>query len=317
MMSAATRNGPRTRLTGCLLLLACVLAALACGQPASAEETPFARIEQRYRDLVAAGKHAAALAQARKLVAVTRSQFGERHAQYVAALEKLGLAHAALGQDRLAVAVSTQAVEIARSKAIAVGTELADALTRMADRYDPTGRQHVKVSAYTAVLRIGLTLLKRQPRTDELKIAKSETELAAAFAEDGELDQAVALQSSALAIRTRILGADNLALVENLRGLAALAARQERGDDAERYYHRALVIQEATLGPTDGEVADTLEQLADILPEDRGREAGALRERATVIRRTDRPSFARGFMRPGMRLAPPPGIGAGRAPRPF
>ena len=76
-------------------------------------------------------------------------------------------------------------------------------LMRLANRYDLTGRKHEGVGAYSKMLRIGLALLKRQPNANELKIASVETELAAALAEDGDLEQAVELHMSALAKRER------------------------------------------------------------------------------------------------------------------
>jgi tetratricopeptide (TPR) repeat protein len=301
----------RTRMA-CIVLLLAVLAGAA---PASAQGDPVpdavAKIAQRYDALYAASKYAEALSQARKLAALTNSRLGERHPQHVVALEKLSLAYASLGRDGRAAEIAGQAIDIARSRNWTTGSELTNALVRLANRYDSAGREHDGASAYCNLLRVKLELLKRQSRADELKIAAAASELAAAVTDDGDFAQAVELQAFALAIRERKLGANDLLVADNLRGLALLAAKQDRRDDAERFYKRVLAIQEAKLGPTHGDVADTLEELAGAIEGDRRAQAEALRERAQVIRRTDRPSFIRGpGMRPGMRpppaMAPPP-----------
>jgi tetratricopeptide (TPR) repeat protein len=300
----------RTRVA-CIVLMLAVLAGLLAGAaPAAAQDSSIAnsiaKIEKQYGELYAAAKYPGALTQARKLVAATKSKLGERDPQHVAALEKLSLTYAALGRDERAVAVAEQAIEIARSRNATVGSDLADMLVRLANRYDSTGRRHEAATFYSNALRIRLELQKRQPRANELKIASVATELAAAAADDGDLAQAVELHSFALAIRERRLGANDLLVADNLRGLAGLAAKQDRRDEAERFYQRVLAIRQAKLGPTHGDVADTLEELADILS-----------ERAQVIRRTDRPSFiGRPLMRPGLRLAPPPTLAPGQS-RPF
>jgi hypothetical protein len=90
---------------------------------------------------------------------------------------------------------------------------------------------------------------------------------------------------------------------ENLHGLAGLAVKQDHRDEAELLYQRVLAIRVAKLGPTHGDVADILEELADALSNDRNTEAEALRARALVIRRTDAPVFIRG---PLLRLGPRP-----------
>jgi tetratricopeptide (TPR) repeat protein len=291
-------DSTRTRLA-CIGLVLAVLAGLLVGTaPASAQ-----------------GGSAAALTQARKLVAVTKSRLGARDPQHVAALENLALTYAALGRDERAVAVAEQAIDIARSRSAAIGSDLADMLMRLANRYDSSGRQHEAASFYSNVLRIRLERQKRQPRMNELKIASTATELAAAVADEGDVAQAVELHSFALAIRERRLGASDLPVAENLHGLATLAAKQDRRDEAERIYRRVIAIRESKLGPTHGDVAYALDELADVLPKDRGAEAESLREQAQVIRLTDRPAFRRGpLMRPGLRLVPPPALAPGQAP---
>jgi tetratricopeptide (TPR) repeat protein len=288
----------RTRMAFIVLMLAVLAGLLGDTAPASAQ-----------------GGSAAALTQARKLVAVTKARLGERDPQYLAALEKLSLAYAALGRDERAVAVAEQAIDIIRSRNKAIGSDLADMLVRLANRYDSTGRQHAATNFYGNALRIRLELQKRQPRANELKIASTATELAVAVADGGDLAQAVELHAFALAIRERRLGANDLLVAENLHGLAGLAAKQDRRDEAERLFRRVLAIREDKLGPTHGDVAYVLDELADVLAGDRHTEAEALRARAEVIRQTDRPVFLRGpLMRPGPRFAPPPALAPGRAP---
>jgi tetratricopeptide (TPR) repeat protein len=311
------------------MLIACIVLVLAVPvgtAPSLAQGDPtanaIAKIEKRYGELYAAGKYAAALTQARKLAAMTKTRLGERHPQYVTALEKLNLTYAALGRDERAVAVAEQVMEIVRSRNGTVGTDLADMLVRLATRYDLSGRHHEAASAYSNMLTIKLELLKRQPKANELKIATVATELAAALTDDGDLAQAIELHTFALAIRERKLSANDLLVAENLHGLAALAAKQDRREEAERLYRSVIAIREAKLGPTHGDVADVLEELAEILGEDRNAEGEPLRERAQIIRRTDRPSFVRGLMRPGLRLVPPPALAprrpsSGLTSRPF
>jgi tetratricopeptide (TPR) repeat protein len=260
-------------------------------------------------------KYASALTQAHKLTVLTKSRLGVRHPQHVAALERLGLAYAALGRDRRAVAVAEQVTELARSRNVSISSEFADMLMQMVPRYDLTGRHHDGASVHSNVLRIRLALLKRRPKANELGIAVAATELAAAIADDGDLAQAAALHTFALAIRERKLGGRHLQVAESLHGLAVLAVKQDRRDDAERHYRRVLAIREDKLGPTHGDVADILEELADSLSDARREEAEALRERAEIIRRTDRPSFIRGpLVRPGLRPAPPPTLAPGLTP---
>ncbi len=110
------------------------------------------------------------------------------------------------------------------------------------------------------------------------------------------------------------LGRNELGLAENLRGLALVSAKQGRREEAERFYHRVLAIQEEKLGRTHGDVADTLEALADVLADDRRAEAEALRDRSNIIRHTDPPVFLRG-LRPGLRLVPPAAFAPGQPPR--
>jgi tetratricopeptide (TPR) repeat protein len=290
-----------------VLLLAVLAGQLIGAAPASAQSdsiaSSIARIEKRYEQLFAAAKYAAALAQARDLTALTRSRLGARDPEHVAALEKLSLAYAALGRDERAVAAAEQAIDIARSRNAAIGSELADMLVRLANRHDSSSRQHEAKGAYSNALTVKLELLKRQPRANELKVASAATELAAALTEDGDLAQAVELHAFALAIRERRLGANDLPVAENLHGLAGLAVKQDHREEAEGFYHRVLAIRVAKLGPTHGDVADILEELADALSNGRSAEAEALRARALVIRRTDSPMFIRG---PRLRLSPRP-----------
>ncbi len=54
---------------------------------------------------------------------------------------------------------------------------------------------------------------------------------------------------------------------------------------AEPYYRRALAVQQAALGPGHPDLADTLDNYADILVMNgRGAEAARLKERAAGIR---------------------------------
>jgi hypothetical protein len=159
---------------------------------------------------------------------VTKPRLGERHPQYIAALEKLSLAYAALGRDERAVAVAGQAIEIVRSRNGTVGTAIADMLARLANRYDSSGGQHEAAGTYSNLLRIKLELLKRQPKANELAVASAATELAAVLTDDGGLAQAAELHSFALAIRERKLGTNDRLVAENLRGLAARQATSPR-----------------------------------------------------------------------------------------
>src|SRR5262249_3414635 len=233
----------------------------------------------------------------------------------IAAIEKLSLAYAALGRDQRAVAVAEEAVEFARERNAAVGSDLASVLARLANRLDSGARQDSS-RPYINLLRAKLGLLQQQPpKVNALKVAVAATELAVALVEDGEFERATAFHSLALASRERLLGASDLLVAENLHGLAGVAAQQGQHDEAGRLFTRVLASREQKLGPTHGDVADTLEKLADVLAPDRRAEADALFERAQVIRRTDAPSFLRGpAMKPGRRFGPPPVVVPAKAP---
>ena len=60
---------------------------------------------------------------------------------------------------------------------------------------------------------------------------------------------------------------------------------QGRLERAETYYRRALAVQQAALGPAHPDLADTLENYADVLAmTGRGAEAARFKERAAKIR---------------------------------
>ncbi len=75
-----------------------------------------------------------------------------------------------------------------------------------------------------------------------------------------------------------------------LNNLAGLYRGQERYEEAEPFYQRALAIFEKVLGPDHPRIARTLEDYAGILQSmNRPSEATALKARAKTIRAKHRP----------------------------
>ena len=102
--------------------------------------------------------------------------------------------------------------------------------------------------------------------------------------QSAQYEQAEPLFQRALAIRERVLGADDALIADSLNNLAALYDNQGRYEEAEPLYQRALAIRERVLGPNHPDLATSLNNLA-LLYYSQGKyeEAEPLYERALKI----------------------------------
>jgi tetratricopeptide (TPR) repeat protein len=111
-------------------------------------------------------------------------------------------------------------------------------------------------------------------------------ELASFHANQGDLDEAVALNLRALALREGALGPEHEDVAATLNNLANLYFDQGRYDEAEKLHLRAIAIKEKTLGPEHFFLAQSLNNLANVYrAQNRIPEAEELHRRALEIKR--------------------------------
>ena len=115
------------------------------------------------------------------------------------------------------------------------------------------------------VLRRALDLRTRLWGEDNLAVAESEHDLAAALAHQGKLSEAEKLERDALRLRTKLLGVQNLEIADCLRRLGNILAEGQKLGEASQCFNRALLIRRIQRGDEHLDVAESLTDVANVL----------------------------------------------------
>jgi len=300
-----------------------IAVALALAWPVAGEAPPEDRLGQ-LRELIVAGKHADAEAQARDILATVEAASGADSVEAASVIDLLVESLWRAGKSRLPEAerLARRAVEIRERASGPDDPSTARSLTGLANVLSSKGD-----AAARPLFERALGIFERALGPDHPHVAATLGNLANELAAAGDYAAAKPLFERSLAIRERALGPDhpdvaasltNLGLLLRMTGdLAAARAAQERarsihekafGDEhpavaadlsnlalvlrrmglygeARRLLERALVINEKTLGADHPETGRTLHNLGNTLRE-MGAYAAArpLLERALAIR---------------------------------
>jgi CHAT domain-containing protein/Tfp pilus assembly protein PilF len=220
------------------MLLALAIAA----QPTIAQRIDVGVLEKRYDELYVAGDLAGALAQAEKIEAAVKAQFGTKHPYYAVALERLALANFLRGHNAAAEAAFKRALPILEKFPGPNQSALLSALNNRVDFYRARGRPAETVTYGEYALKV---TEQTWGRSHPL-VAKVLTELARAYSDEGRDDEADGLATRALAIIDHAFGPDHVRSVDALVDLAVIGVHQGRYSNAEDQFKHALAIASKT-----------------------------------------------------------------------
>ncbi|MEM9452798.1 MAG: tetratricopeptide repeat protein [Myxococcota bacterium] len=212
----------------------------------------------RMRSLETIGRHREAIVE---LAPLTRDAHRLGDQSLLAEVLLLGgQLHMALGRDEQA----EQYFRAAQIRGLEHGAD-AVALEAMAGQIHLMGVEREQTGrALELAQDVALPLVRRHGRDDALE-AKVLTALAQVRTVRGEHREAEARYRQALAILGRVRVRGDTALVEAHDGLAQTLREQERFDDAEQLYRRALHARESRLGDTHPEAAYQRTNLGNVL----------------------------------------------------
>jgi CHAT domain-containing protein/Tfp pilus assembly protein PilF len=308
------------------LMLSLMLAAWATSAPAEVVVTPdiFA-IQQRYKKLRAAGNFPAALIEARKLEAATRSRYGTGHAAYGMALYHIGNAYESVGRYHDAEEAFKRALAIFEKNLSPQDPSLAHALNDLAWTYHRQGRYDEAEGLYKRVLAVfdeggtsanqdglaaalnnlGLVYLYQDRYGDaeglfrravsiSEKIPGRSTDLGRelinlgqVYNRQGRYEEAESALKRALSIQERVLGAKHPDFAQSMINLAWVINSRGRYSEAEELYNRGLKIYESALGSNHPVFAEVLHNLAVAYErQHKYSDAKAIYQRVLAIRQT-------------------------------
>lgn len=257
------------------------LATAAIVEPASGQQTDLMAINQKFQELYAAGNYLAALAEAQKLEAAVKVQFGTNHPNYAIALHTLGQVYIAQGKYPDAEVVIKRALAIEEKALGANHPILADFVTLLAVVLELEG----KYADAEGFFRRALAIKEKTLGTDHPDIADILYNLALMSRDQGRYAEAGGLLGRVLSIKERALGGNHLDVATTLIDLAAVRGMEGKYADAERLFRRALAIREAALGANDPNVASVLHSLANSYQmQGKYAEAERIYQRALAIR---------------------------------
>jgi tetratricopeptide (TPR) repeat protein len=188
---------PKTRsVVRAALLGLCVGISVAC--PATAQESDVNAIVQ----LLARGDHAAALAQAQKLEAVAKAQFGINHTSYANALNALATVYVAQQKYDEAEGLYRRAIAI-RERVLGHGhPDVAHTLTNLSLVYS----LQRKFGEAEGVLRRALAIQEKALGESDMTVAMTLNLLASACLAQGKREEADELHERGMSIMGNAMG---------------------------------------------------------------------------------------------------------------
>ena len=225
--------------------------------------------------LDARGEYAEAESLHREVLAARRERLGAEHPQTLQSLNNLATNLWRTGRFADAAGVFREAVEVGRrvygreNGTLAIMLNNLGVALRRADKLAEAEAHHREALAINR-------RLKLQPR-----VAGDLDNLGRVLLARGDIGGAARLHTEALALRTRLHGADNPDVAESLSGLGEARLADGKIAEAEGLLRRALALRESRLGAQDPRVAQSTFDLAAPL-----RLRGELHEAEKLLRKS-------------------------------
>ncbi len=262
-----------SRLLLCLLFTVNVISGLAltpCAALAAGELTPqqtekldeAIKLVKQISKLEAAGKSQEAIANASKVVSLSRDVFGPNDVAVARSYEDLASIQARNGEPQNAKTSYEQGLAI-RKKLGLNDAETATALNYAGLLFDAQG-DYPPAKAY---LEQAVAIRKKLLGLNHADTATSISNLSAVLLSMGDAKAARPFCEQALAIRQHVLGPKHLDTAMSLNNLGTLVDAQGEYAAAKSYYEQALAIRREQLGEKHPTVAQSLNNIGYVLAE--------------------------------------------------
>lgn len=210
-----------------------------------------------------AGQYEAALDVNKRLVALSKEEFGAHDPKTATAINNYAALLKTIGRSAAAEPLFREALKIGRETLGDRHPDMATRLNNLAGLLKATGRYGEAEPLYREALEIwSETLGDRHPDT-----ARSLNNLAGLLEATGRVAEAEPLYREALEIGRETLGDRHPAVAIHLNNLAGFLRATGRVEEAKPFYRDALEIGRHTLGDRHPDVAISINNLAGLLRE--------------------------------------------------
>jgi CHAT domain-containing protein/Tfp pilus assembly protein PilF len=256
-------------------LAAALGSALCCGElssaPAAQKASEASKLEDKVLELSDAGRYAAAILIAQRVLSIRERELGPNHPDVAVALDNLANLYRIQGRHADAESLLQRSLEIREQALGSDDPDLAGTLLNLGALYLDQDRD---AEAEPLLLR-ALAIWENAFGPDHPDVARAVNNLAGLYLNQARYADAEPLLQRSLSINEKTLGRDHPDVAESLNNLAILYWKQGRHSDAEPLLQRALAIREKALRRDHPAIADALNNLA-LLYKEQGRPADAL-----------------------------------------
>jgi CHAT domain-containing protein/tetratricopeptide (TPR) repeat protein len=235
-------------------------------------------------ELYGQAKFTEALAVAERIGGILEEILGERHPEYAANLNNVGLLHRAAGDLGRAEPLLARALELRRQVLGEEHPDCAESMQNLGALYQSLGDYRRAEPLFRAALDINRALLGRQ----HPGYAVSLNNLASLYQAQGDLERAEPLLEESLEVNRRALGEQHPDYCVVLNNLATLYLDLDQPQRAEPLLRRVVDTRRLLLGESHPDLANSLNNLAQVylaLGDDQ-RAAALLRESLEIVQRS-------------------------------